>query len=676
MLAHLLRRGRSLHRLRRPRQAGARPAARRRSRRAARRVSCARPTRWDGAPFNVGGGRDAQPLAARDRPSFCRELTGREVEVAESDRDPPGRRADLPLGLLGAVTRTPTGGRSGPPRQIAERHLRAGSRAATARWTRSNAAVTTCRRRSSPAPGGSIGSESVAALRRGTASTSSGIENDMRAHFFGPDGLDRAATTERLVDALPTAFRPIDARHPRRRRRRLRLFAEHARRARARRPHRGAAVARLGGLGPADGLRGQRQRDAEPARGDAAARARRDVRLHARRTRSTATAPNELPLVELETRLELPDDHAYYGGHRHVDVDRPSHALALRRLEGRRRPARPGVRALLRHADRLLPRRLPHRPEPRRRPAARLPLLPDALHGHRRAATRSSATTASRCATTSTAPTSCGAFAAFHRRPARGRRLQHRRRPRAATARCSRRSRSASRSPAASSTGARRRAADRRPPLVDQRPRRVPPRLPRLGARATTSTTIAARDPRRERRALGGARREALGRHPGPQRGGVDRRDGAARSRPPRSSGGDRLRDGRRRRRAARDGTAARRRRARRAEPARPLHPLATTARGFGFAVRAGLDVFEGDAVAIVMADGSDDPGDLVRYHRLLEEGYDCAFGSRFVARRAGRRLPAPQARASTGSSTSASACSSGTATTTRRTRSRPTGAR
>jgi dolichol-phosphate mannosyltransferase len=53
--------------------------------------------------------------------------------------------------------------------------------------------------------------------------------------------------------------------------------------------------------------------------------------------------------------------------------------------------------------------------------------------------------------------------------------------------------------------------------------------------------------------------------------------------------------------------------------------------RGFGMAIRAGLDVFEGDAVAIVMADASDDPEDLVRYQRLLEEGWDCAFGSRFV---------------------------------------------
>ena len=52
---------------------------------------------------------------------------------------------------------------------------------------------------------------------------------------------------------------------------------------------------------------------------------------------------------------------------------------------------------------------------------------------------------------------------------------------------------------------------------------------------------------------------------------------------------------------------------------------------GFGFTVRAGLEEFEGDVVAIMMADASDDPADLVTYHRLLEEGYDCAFGSRFM---------------------------------------------
>jgi dolichol-phosphate mannosyltransferase len=53
---------------------------------------------------------------------------------------------------------------------------------------------------------------------------------------------------------------------------------------------------------------------------------------------------------------------------------------------------------------------------------------------------------------------------------------------------------------------------------------------------------------------------------------------------------------------------------------------------GVGFTVRAGLKRFEGDAVAILMADGSDDPHDLVRYHRILLQGYDCVFGSRFIA--------------------------------------------
>ena len=54
--------------------------------------------------------------------------------------------------------------------------------------------------------------------------------------------------------------------------------------------------------------------------------------------------------------------------------------------------------------------------------------------------------------------------------------------------------------------------------------------------------------------------------------------------------------------------------------------------RGFGYAIRSGLDLFTKDAVAIVMADGSDSPADLVAYWRLLGQGYDCAFGSRFMA--------------------------------------------
>jgi len=53
--------------------------------------------------------------------------------------------------------------------------------------------------------------------------------------------------------------------------------------------------------------------------------------------------------------------------------------------------------------------------------------------------------------------------------------------------------------------------------------------------------------------------------------------------------------------------------------------------RGYGFAVRAGLAACRGDAVAIMMADGSDSPEDLARYYRVLLQGYDCAFGSRFI---------------------------------------------
>ena len=52
---------------------------------------------------------------------------------------------------------------------------------------------------------------------------------------------------------------------------------------------------------------------------------------------------------------------------------------------------------------------------------------------------------------------------------------------------------------------------------------------------------------------------------------------------------------------------------------------------GYGFAVRRGLAEFYGDAVAIMMADSSDDPQDLVAGYKKLLEGYDCVFGSRFI---------------------------------------------
>ncbi len=56
-----------------------------------------------------------------------------------------------------------------------------------------------------------------------------------------------------------------------------------------------------------------------------------------------------------------------------------------------------------------------------------------------------------------------------------------------------------------------------------------------------------------------------------------------------------------------------------------------TPPNGFGLAVRKGLENFSGDAVAIVMADGSDAPEDVIAYFRKIEEGFDCVFGSRFI---------------------------------------------
>lgn len=52
---------------------------------------------------------------------------------------------------------------------------------------------------------------------------------------------------------------------------------------------------------------------------------------------------------------------------------------------------------------------------------------------------------------------------------------------------------------------------------------------------------------------------------------------------------------------------------------------------GFGRAIRDGLSNVTGDVVGIVMGDLSDDPKDVVRCFRKIQEGYDCVFGSRFM---------------------------------------------
>ncbi len=52
---------------------------------------------------------------------------------------------------------------------------------------------------------------------------------------------------------------------------------------------------------------------------------------------------------------------------------------------------------------------------------------------------------------------------------------------------------------------------------------------------------------------------------------------------------------------------------------------------GFGRAIICGLNHMTGDSCVIMMADASDSPSDAVAYWKILNEGYDCAFGSRFI---------------------------------------------
>ncbi len=56
-------------------------------------------------------------------------------------------------------------------------------------------------------------------------------------------------------------------------------------------------------------------------------------------------------------------------------------------------------------------------------------------------------------------------------------------------------------------------------------------------------------------------------------------------------------------------------------------------ANGFGRAIIHGFGQIQGDAVVIMMADASDLPSDAVKYWKLLCEGHECVFGSRFLRR-------------------------------------------
>ena len=172
--------------------------------------------------------------------------------------------------------------------------------------------------------GGLIGSEATARFVRAGYRVI-GVENDMRAWFFGPDA-STAHTTARLERELGDAFSSltldirdadgIDA-----------LFAREA----------GAIELVI-------------HTAAQPSHDWAATNPQVDFAVNAngtlnlleatRRHAPSATfifcstnkvygdLPNELPLVELDTRLELPADHPYHGGiDTSMSIDRSMHSL-------------------------------------------------------------------------------------------------------------------------------------------------------------------------------------------------------------------------------------------------------------------------------------------------------------------------------------------------------------
>jgi CDP-paratose 2-epimerase len=172
--------------------------------------------------------------------------------------------------------------------------------------------------------GGLIGSESVARLVSEGFDVV-GLENDMRAEFFGPSA-STAPTSRRLTAAYPSEFRSIDLD--------IRdaagvdaVFAEHAAGLElivhtaaqpshdwaARAPHVDFSINATGTLKLLESAR----RHAPDA-----------SFVFCSTNKVYGDLPNQLPLVETATRLELPEDHRYYAGiDTTMSIDRSTHSL-------------------------------------------------------------------------------------------------------------------------------------------------------------------------------------------------------------------------------------------------------------------------------------------------------------------------------------------------------------
>ena len=164
--------------------------------------------------------------------------------------------------------------------------------------------------------GGLIGSEAVGYFVRAGFRVV-GLDNDMRSYFFGPEA-STAHTTARLERELTGAFQamPIDIRD---RDAVLSVFREHAKSIElvihtaaqpshdwaAREPHTDFAVNATGTLNILEATRNH---------------CPEATFIFTSTNKVYGDRPNELPLVELETRLDLPSDHQWYDG---ITLDMP-----------------------------------------------------------------------------------------------------------------------------------------------------------------------------------------------------------------------------------------------------------------------------------------------------------------------------------------------------------------
>jgi CDP-paratose 2-epimerase len=172
--------------------------------------------------------------------------------------------------------------------------------------------------------GGLVGSEAVSHFIE-AGYEAIGLENDMRARFFGADA-STSHTTETLLERYPREFRSL-ALDIRDGAEVERVFAEHG-----------------GALELVVHTAAQPSHDwaARDPQTDFAVNANGTLNLleAARKHAPTATfvfcstnkvygdLPNHLPLVEYPQRLDLPEDHRYYGGiDTTMSIDRSTHSL-------------------------------------------------------------------------------------------------------------------------------------------------------------------------------------------------------------------------------------------------------------------------------------------------------------------------------------------------------------